>query len=153
MGQGTPLVLIDTDVFVIDEIFTNDQRHSATSKFLEGLPAESRSTTFHNVLEFCGIVATATKRDPRKTFLEFHELKGTRILYPKLQGEFLSFASYLDRVLERIGRGMRYGDANVLSLAEDCGVDFIVTWNKRHYENRTKIQVRTPEEFFSSQAA
>jgi len=67
----------------------------------------------------------------------------------RLQGDFLSFANYLQQVLERIGRGMRYGDADVLWLAEENAVDFIVTWNKRHYENRPRIHVSRPEEFLS----
>lgn len=139
MEQRAPLILVDTDIFVVDEIFTRGERHDVNARFLETLEFESRVTTVYNVLEFCGIVATALKRNAEKYFVDFHEKKGIKILYPKLEGDYLPFSEFIEKVLERIIRGMRYGDAKILTISEENYVDTIVTWNKNHYEGETDL--------------
>lgn len=147
MEQGTPLILVDTDVFVIDEIFTGDERHDVNAQFLETLESGSRATTVYNVLEFCGIVATALNKDVENYFVDFHEKKGVKVLYPKLEGDYLPLSEFIEKVLKRITRGMRYGDAKILTVSEENYVDLIVTWNKKHYEGKTDIPILTPKEY------
>ena len=51
------------------------------------------------------------------------------------------------RLFELFGRKMTWGDAVLLKTAEDYDVEAIITWNKRHFEGRTAIEILTPEEY------
>ncbi|MBS7252290.1 MAG: hypothetical protein KIH08_17135 [Candidatus Freyarchaeota archaeon] len=83
MEQRAPLIMIDTDLFVIDEIFTSDERHDINARFLETLEPESRTTTIYNILEFCGIVATALRKDAEKHFVDFSYKEGSHSALPQ----------------------------------------------------------------------
>lgn len=143
------LVVIDTDVLAIDEIYTNDSRYRENKMFLDSI-AGMGGTTVYNVLELTGIVTMAIREDSKNFFWRFHDEKGLRILYPRMMGEYLDFKGFINRVLDRISRGMRYGDAKIVTVAEEHGVDMIVTWNKRHYTRRTGIPVLTPSEYINT---
>jgi hypothetical protein len=41
---------------------------------------------------------------------------------------------------------MTFGDAILLREAEGYQVEHIISWNKKHFHNRTAIQVVNPEE-------
>ncbi|MEM2134149.1 MAG: hypothetical protein Q6366_001240 [Candidatus Freyarchaeota archaeon] len=69
------------------------------------------------------------------------------MLYPKLEGDYLPFSTFIEKVLERISRGMRYGDAKIITVSEENYVDKIITWNKKHYQNKTDIPILTPKEY------
>ena len=50
-------------------------------------------------------------------------------------------------MFELFGRKMTWGDAVLLKTAEDYEVEAIITWNKKHFEGRTTIEILTPEEY------
>jgi hypothetical protein len=49
-------------------------------------------------------------------------------------------------------RGLRYGDAKILWVAEAHETDAVLTWNTRHYLKKTPIPVMTPEEYLAGHA-
>ena len=150
MESKSNLVLLDTNIFVIDEIFTHDKNYQVNREFLDA--TVDKATTVYNVLEFCGIIATTVQQiDLELLFQAFHFEKGVVILYPELYGDYLLFSVFIEQILDRMRRGMRYGDAKILTIAEENGVTTIVTWNKRHFEDKTHIPVQTPSEFLNHQ--
>ena len=44
-------------------------------------------------------------------------------------------------------RGVRYGDAKIIWVAESNECSQIITWNKRHYIGKTNIDVMNPREY------
>jgi len=44
---------------------------------------------------------------------------------------------------------MTVGDAIFLKEAELYNARAIITWNKKHFVNRTNIPIQTPEEYFA----
>ena len=55
MGPGQELVLIDTNVFVIDLRYHRDPNFNENRRFLEGIELSDRGfTTLVNVFELCG---------------------------------------------------------------------------------------------------
>jgi predicted nucleic acid-binding protein len=52
-------------------------------------------------------------------------------------------------VFELFGRKMTWGDAVLLKTAEDYEVAAIITWNKKHFEGRTAIEILTPAEYLA----
>ena len=148
MEQKSALVLLDTNIFVIDEIFTHDKNYQENRAFLDA--TTDKATTVYNVLEFCGIIATSTQEiELEKLFKAFHTERGVAILYPELYGDYLLFSVFIEQVLGRMQRGMRYGDAKILAVAEENDVTTLVTWNKQHFEGKTHIPVKTPSEFLN----
>ena len=57
------------------------------------------------------------------------------------------FADFSAGMFDLFGRKMTWGDAVLLKTAEEYEVETIITWNKKHFEDRTTIEVLTPEEY------
>lgn len=144
------MIVIDTDVLAIYHLFTHDTRYEATDSFIKSSGNQVRGTTLFNVMELAGIVSAAGKTTAAKKILETYAGAGDmKILYPSLviQSPDLFWVEYCASVLSVMERGMRYGDAKILWVAESHDADMLVTWNAAHYCNKTKVQVLTPGEF------
>jgi len=74
-----------------------------------------------------------------------------RILYPSLDLKTpeLFWVEYCVRIMAVMERGIRYGDAKILWVAESHDCDTLVTWNTAHYLTKTALQVITPREYCS----
>jgi len=53
-------------------------------------------------------------------------------------------------LLERIKRRVRLGDAAILWTIESAACEAFVTWNTKHYQDKTMITIQTPEEWLQS---
>jgi len=42
---------------------------------------------------------------------------------------------------------MHFSDALILEIAESYSLSTFITWNKRHFEDKTTMRVLTPEEY------
>jgi hypothetical protein len=51
------MILSDSDVFLIDHIYTRDARYEVNRHFIEELPKFDAATSIYNLLEICGIAA------------------------------------------------------------------------------------------------
>jgi predicted nucleic acid-binding protein len=54
-----------------------------------------------------------------------------------------------NNVFENITMKMSFSDALILSVAEERSCSKFVTWNIKHFEGRTDIPVKTPEEMLN----
>jgi hypothetical protein len=52
-----------------------------------------------------------------------------------------------EALLSRIERGMRLGDAVILWVAETYNCEALVTWNTRHFVEKTELPVLTPAQW------
>ena len=67
------MVAIDTDVLAIYHIFHRDPKYAATSLFMEASREIARGVGIFNILELCGIIATAGQIERAlKLFREYH---------------------------------------------------------------------------------
>ena len=143
------MVLIDSDVFVLDLFYPDDPRTAANSRFID-LEMPEVSTTIFNVLEVCGIASfSRTAEQVEALFHEFHQIYGLRILYPDWESPSAGdlVRRLVARTFDRILLKMDFSDALILSTAESAGGEVLVTWNIRHFEGRTSLRVVTPEAF------
>lgn len=69
-------------------------------------------------------------------------------LYTQLAAEW--FEQFGTALFDLFERKMTWGDAVLLYTAEEYDVDAIVTWNTKHFKDRTTIRVLTPEEYTTS---
>jgi len=116
------MILSDSDVFLIDRIYTRDKRYEVNRHFIEKLPELDAATSIYNLLEICGIAADVLS----------------------VEEYFRGFAEQMFRL---VSKRMKYPDAQILFIAEEYGVSHLVTWNTKDFKGRTHIPILTPEEF------
>jgi predicted nucleic acid-binding protein len=146
------VIAIDTDVLAIYHLFCHDQRYEATASFMKTSRSTERATTVYNIMELAGILSAAGKSAEAKRILTTYVSAGDmHILYPSLplQTPELFWVEYCAGVMAVMERGLRYGDAKILWVAESHDCTTLVTWNTAHYRDRTPLPVMTPQEFCS----
>jgi hypothetical protein len=117
---------------------------------MERSASSERGVTIYNLLELCGILSSAGKAaEARMLFQRYLTSADIQVLYPPVRLGSLAdyWASHNEDLMQRIMRGMRLGDAVVLWVAESANCEAIVTWNKRHFDGRTSLQLYTPSEW------
>ncbi len=143
------MMLIDTDVLAIYHIFLSDRRHEATASFIDQTKEKDRSTSVYNLLELVGVISTAGKAKEAEILLDLYLKAGDiNIIYPDIpllsSEEF--WVDYVRELRDIMLRGVRYGDAKIIWVAESNECGQIVTWNKKHYVGKTDMDVMDPSE-------
>ncbi len=145
------MIFIDTDIFVIEKLFKNDERFIVTNKFLNS-DLKEKCTSIFNLFELLGIASfNLSKTDLKKLLKGYSEVYDINILFPETSYESPdAFVEHLfDNVFEKIIMKMSFSDALILSVAEEHSCSKFVTWNVKHFEGRTDIPVKTPEEMLT----
>lgn len=144
------MIAIDTDVLAVYHLFHNDPRYEATRKFFIKLNDQPKAITIFNILELCGILASANRvKDSKTVFDRYLEAEDSIILLPSLTGESIKdfWATLVSECLSRIQKGLRLGDAAILwTLETNKDIDTFITWNTKHFKERTSIKILTPAE-------
>lgn len=145
------MVLLDTNIFIIDRFFKRDENYKSNQRFIQTLPEINAYLSIYSLFELCGVASFNLSNDELKRwFYEFYDIYQVKILQPKADGSIL-FEDWFDRCTDElfnwISKKMTYGDALLLKEAENYEVETIVTWNKKHFEERTEIKIQTPGEF------
>lgn len=147
------MIVIDTDVLVIYHFFQNDPRHKQTGLLFEKISGDTKGVTIFNLLELCGIIASANKlKFSENLFKKYNEAEDIRILSPQINAdvpdEDAFWHSVLSNCFSYTQKGMRLGDAVILwTLETNREVDTFITWNTKHFLNKTDIKVLTPSDF------
>jgi hypothetical protein len=147
------VIVLDTDVLVIYHFFQNDPRYNATRLLFEKVAAETKGVTIFNLLELSGIIAGADKLKLSKNLFEqYNESEDIRILSPRMiagtVNEDVFWRSVVSGCFTYIQKGMRLGDAVILwTLETNQEVDTFITWNTKHFRDKTPIKILTPSDF------
>ncbi len=145
------MVLLDTNIFVIDRFFPRDERYEVNKQFIAELPDMEAGFCIFCLFELCGISSfNLSPQELKRWSYHFDEIYSVEILEP--QGLYTALAAdwlarFGHQMLELLGRKLTWGDAVLLKAAEDYAVEAIITWNKKHFEGRTAIRALTPEEY------
>jgi len=142
------MIFIDTDIFVIDKLFLDDDRYEITNAFLT--EATEKSTSIFNLFELLGIASfNLNEVELMKLFSGFGEIYGLTILYPSTA--FIAVNDFIESLFENVFRKiemkMSFQDALILIVAEEHRCSKFITWNTKHFVNRTHLSVQTPQEF------
>ncbi len=146
------MVLIDSDVFVLDLFYPTDERADTNSAFLE-LDHIHRATTVFNVLEVCGIASFNTAdEDLKKLFFAFHQTYNLQVLYPTTaqRSPQVFLKDLVADAFAHILTKMNFNEALILSTAEAHDVTNLVTWNVKHFAGRTNLSVFNPRDFLAT---
>jgi predicted nucleic acid-binding protein len=142
------MTFIDTDIFVIDKLFPKDDRYEINKEFLKEV--KEKSTSIFNLFELLGIASfNLNEVELMKLFKGFGETYDLKILYPSTA--FISVNEFVERLFEevfqKIKLKMNFQDAVILAVAEQHQCTRFVTWNTKHFIDRTYLVVQTPKEF------
>ncbi len=145
------MIFIDTDIFVVEKLFKNDERYIVTNEFLNS-DLKEKYTSIFNLFELLGIASfNLSKTDLKKLLKGFSEVYNIKILFPETSYESPDafMVQLFDNIFEKIIMKMSFSDALILNVAEEHFCSKFVTWNIKHFEGRTDIPVKTPEEILT----
>jgi len=140
------LIALDTDILAIHHIFTWDPRRRANEEFYQKIKGNA-TTSIHNLLELCGIFSLAGLSPKVDSVLEKY-LKGREIaiIFPSYHEDW---GDYVSNMCTYVKRGFSYGDALIAEAVEQSEAEVCVTWNKKHFEGKIKIEALTPDEYIT----
>ena len=148
------MVLLDTNIFVIDRFFPRDTRHIINKEFVARLTELEAGFSIFSLFELCGMASfNLSPNELKRWSYQFDEVYHVQILEPKKLDSSLAiswFGHFTHQVFEMLERKMTWGDAVLLHAAEEHGVEVIVTWNEKHFVGRSQVAVLTPQGYLSN---
>ena len=153
MGSKQELLLIDTNIFVIDLRYKRDTNFPLNKSFLSFVARSgSGFTTLVNLLELCGILSFNLNQDQLLDLWTYFQdkYKITVLPEPNRQNDFPSIE--INRLFGILSKKTSFGDALMISVAEKFlpFVSTMVTWDDAHFKDKFAGKVLTPNEFLSS---
>lgn len=155
MGSQEELILIDTNIFVIDMRYKRDVHYKKNQIFLYAIAqTDTGFTTIVNLLEICGIFSfNLNQKQLFNLWIYFQERYKVSVLPPPdMQSKFPTLE--ISKLFDILCKKMSFGDAMVLAVAEKYLplAKTMVTWDKEHFENKYPGKVLTPEEYITTLA-
>jgi predicted nucleic acid-binding protein len=153
MGAKEDLVLVDTNVFVIDLRYKQDKAFDDNRRFLTVI-AQRRTgfTTTYNLLELCGILSfNLNERQLRELWHYFPQRYQVSVLPTHDLGHEMPRAG-MEVLFRQITQRCSLGDAMLLTIARQH-LDFVktmATWDKDHFAGKFHGDVLTPKEFLAT---
>lgn len=150
------MVVIDTDIFILEFRFQRDRRHPSNKRFLSTIKAGGGAITIYSVMEFLGQLSfnvnSARLRQWRSWLRDAYNLA---IIWPVARdrdADSFIYSLLFDQPFERMCRTpIPFVDSLILNLAEQLEeVEAFITWNARHFVGKTSLIVKTPEEYLAS---
>lgn len=153
------MVIVDTDVLLLAFAFHQDSRQPINSAFLRQMQAVQPAITVYNLMEILGQLSfnlAPERLDEWQIWLvNAYQLI---VIWPADPDSDAGDPSFREEIFERPLARMRsfkmpFMDALILNLAERMpGANYFVTWNARHFREKTSLPVLTPEEYLAQVA-
>ena len=155
MGSKQGLILIDTNIFVIDLRYKRDINFKLNQSFLSAVAQNGIGfTTIVNLLELCGILSFNLNQDQLLDLWTYFQnrYKITVLPEPELQGDFPGIK--INRLFGILRKKTSFGDALMITVAEKylSFISTMVTWDSEHFKDKFAGKVLTPDEFLAGLA-
>jgi predicted nucleic acid-binding protein len=152
VGSKQELILIDTNVFVIDLRYKRDTNFKLNKSFLSFVAQNgSGFTTIVNLLELCGILSFNLNKDQLLDLWTYFQdrYKITVLPEPNLESDFPSIE--INRLFGTLSKKTSFGDALAIAIAEKylSFVSTMVTWEDEHFRGKFPGKVLTPNAFLA----
>ncbi|HEY2412007.1 MAG TPA: hypothetical protein VGI40_07180 [Pirellulaceae bacterium] len=145
------MIVLDTDILVLDLRFPRDSRHSSNRRFLNYVKHRiPLALTSHTLLEVIGKLSFGVKpANISKLHLQLPHQYGFQVL-PHLTPKAAYAGCTIGEILSAIERRMALGDAINAAQIEKFvpAADCLITWNAKHYQRKLQIPVITPDEWW-----
>jgi len=150
MGPEQDLVLVDTNIFVIDLRYKRDTNYKVNRTFLDHI-GEKRNgfTTIVNLLELCGILSfNLNEKQLIELWFYFQDRYGVVVLpIPSFETNFPVIE--IKEIFDLMKGKTSLGDALMISVAKKHlpFVSGMVSWDDMHFKNIFPGTVLTPEKY------
>lgn len=153
MGTKQDIVLVDTNIFVIDLRYRRDRHFKRNQSFLNFVAQIGNGfTTIVNLMELCGILSFNLNRDQLLDLWTyfFDRYKITVLPEPDLQRDFPGIE--IRRLFDILSKKSSSGDALMMAVAEKylSFVSTMVTWDNEHFKEKFNGKVLTPDEYIAA---
>ena len=146
------LIVVDTNIFIIDLRYQRDKNYKANKEFLSYLAkTDEGATTIINLLEICGILSFNLNNQQLTEFFAYFSDRYKVRVYPTNDFDaplpFLTIGQVFTQIAEKNSLGV----ALLLTTIKQYipGTTVMITWDKQHLEGKTDYAVLTPREFLS----
>ena len=150
------MVVIDSDVLLLAFAYQRDARQTDNATFLTQVQNANPATTVYNLMELLGQlsfnVSPARLTEWESWLIEPYRLT---VILPRTAENVNAETFFRAEIFERPFAKARehriaFLDALVLGLAERTpNVESLVTWNARHFKDKTPLRVLTPTEYLA----
>jgi hypothetical protein len=145
------LVLIDSNVFIIDRFYPRDALYPQNRGFIEKIASLDTAVSILTVLELCGAASHRLSTSELDSWLfRFDTVYPVTVIdvHGLLGKESEAWWNgFLEEVAANIAKKMTFGDAVLLREAENYEIDTIVTWNTKDFSRHTRVTALTPTGF------
>jgi len=147
------MVIIDTDVFLLEFAFHRDPRRPVNSRFLEAVRNRDPAITVYNLMEILGQLSFNLAPDRLAQWrLWLQAGYNLTVIWPEpgdLDASSFFRKEIYEAPLARMQeKRMAFLDALIINLAERTpGVKAFVTWNAKHFRDKSSLEVLTPSEY------
>ncbi|MFQ6101601.1 MAG: hypothetical protein ACE5OS_10270 [Anaerolineae bacterium] len=150
------MVVIDTDVFILEFAFHHDSRHAVNADFLIAVRERGPAITVYNLMEILGQLSFNLSPDRLSQWRSWLQAAyGLAVIWPAVEAQ-RAVAFFRDEIYNRPlakmqAQRMAFLDALIIGLAERApDIEAFVTWNARHFRDKTPLTVLTPSEFLGN---
>ncbi len=151
MAEGT-LIFVDTDVLAREYVHKSDEKYRENSDFLEEVRKGGRFfTSIFNILELCAVAAhnlSASEID--QMFCDLHCDPSMQVLYPlfnNLSAKKWFSQFFITQTYPKLKNKMPLPDTIIANIAESHGSSQFVTWNTKHFQGKTCLEVLSPSDY------
>jgi len=153
VGTKQDIVLVDTNIFVIDLRYRRDRHFKRNQSFLNFVAQIGNGfTTIVNLMELCGILSFNLNREQLLDLWTyfFDRYKITVLPEPDLQRDFPGIE--IRRLFDILSKKSSSGDALMMAVAEKylSFVSTMVTWDNEHFKEKFNGKVLTPDEYIAA---
>jgi hypothetical protein len=149
------MIMIDTDVFLLDNFYTSDSRYEQNSLFLHRVQSVKNYTTIFNLLEVCSLIAPHCSEKELLGFFEnFDRTYNVEILYPRTYD--LSADYFLDHFFGEVLQTTQYSgnlmDGLIFTVLKQTNIRLFISWSAARYKESAltrlgKIEFMRPDEY------
>jgi predicted nucleic acid-binding protein len=152
VGSKSGLVLIDTNIFVIDLRYRRDIHYKKNHAFLNSVAEKGTGfTTIVNLLEVCGILSfNLNEKQLLELWFYFQDkYKVTVLPTPELTTTFPVIE--IQELFDVLKNRASLGDALMLTVTGKYlpFISTLVTWDDEHFQGQFPGTVLTPEEYLT----
>jgi predicted nucleic acid-binding protein len=145
------MVLLDSNIFIVDRFFPRDSLYSQNKTFVEKLDSIDAAISSFTLLEVCGAASVR---------LSVNELSAWLFAFGAMYPVYVLdahglrtndceawWSTFMGEAAANIAKKMTFGDAVLLREAENYDAEAIITWNTKDFIRRTRLTVLSPTAF------
>jgi hypothetical protein len=147
------VIIVDSDVFLLEFAFHRDARHEVNAEFLTHVRDREPAITVYNLMEILGQLSFNLSPDRLSQWrLWLQEAYGLAVIWPESEDQtaeqFFRTEIHLRPLARMQAHRMAFVDALIIGLAERiANAEEFITWNARHFRDKTSLPILTPAEF------